>query len=132
MTEIKLIREDDKATKILAAVAQIDAGVELAPNYRQAIKQKADSTLLGMKKEELIEYIRMLERNYNAAVWFNENQAKNIEHLLNTFAVVRCKDCKHMTIEPCGRYCLVWGNYNGMGDDGFCNYGERRINDGKI
>lgn len=94
MTEIKLIREDDKATKILAAVAQIDAGVELAPNYRQAIKQKADSTLLGMKKEELIEYIRMLERNYNAAVWFNKNQAKNIEHLLNTFAVVRCKDCK--------------------------------------
>lgn len=34
MTEIKLIRDDDKATKILAAVAQIDAGVELAPVVR--------------------------------------------------------------------------------------------------
>ena len=34
MTEIKLIRDDDKATKILAAVAQIDAGAELAPVVR--------------------------------------------------------------------------------------------------
>ena len=40
--------------------------------------------------------------------------------------VVRCKDCKHMDIEPCGRYCHVWGFFNGAGDDGFCNYGERR------
>ena len=40
--------------------------------------------------------------------------------------VVRCKDCKHMEIEPCGRYCHVWGFFNGAGDEGFCNYGERR------
>ena len=44
--------------------------------------------------------------------------------------VVRCKDCKHMSIEPCGRYCFVWGFFNGAGDDGFCNYGERRCENG--
>lgn len=42
--------------------------------------------------------------------------------------VVRCKDCKHMEIEPCGRYCHVWGFFNGAGDEGFCNYAERRNN----
>lgn len=40
--------------------------------------------------------------------------------------VVRCRDCKYMEIEPSGRYCHVWGFFNGAGDDGFCNYGEKR------
>lgn len=38
--------------------------------------------------------------------------------------VVRCKDCRHMTIEQGLRYCNVWERFNGAGDDGFCNYGE--------
>lgn len=41
-------------------------------------------------------------------------------------AVVRCKDCKHMVLEDCGRFCMVWSGYNGCGDNGFCNYGERK------
>ena len=41
-------------------------------------------------------------------------------------AVVRCKDCKHMSRGAHGRYCYVWKNYNGMGDEGYCNYGERK------
>ena len=41
--------------------------------------------------------------------------------------VVRCKDCKHMKIDRNGyRWCLVWTGINCMGDDGFCNYGERK------
>lgn len=48
----------------------------------QKIKTLADSTLYGMKKEELIERIRILEHNYNAAVCYNENQARYIEKLL--------------------------------------------------
>lgn len=40
--------------------------------------------------------------------------------------VVRCKDCKYMTQWAYGRYCTVWDGVNGMGDDGFCNYGERK------
>lgn len=38
---------------------------------------KADSTLNNMKKEELIQYIRTLEHNYNVAVDFNIQQVKN-------------------------------------------------------
>lgn len=40
--------------------------------------------------------------------------------------VVRCKDCRHQTVRFGRRFCEVWTNYNGMGDDGYCNYGERK------
>lgn len=41
--------------------------------------------------------------------------------------VVRCKDCRHMTIKYGNlRFCNIWERINGMGDDGFCGYGERR------
>lgn len=45
-------------------------------------KPYADSTLNNMKKSKLIEYVRMLEHNYNVAVSFNHQQAKNIEKML--------------------------------------------------
>ena len=48
---------------------------------KRHIKPKADGTLRNMRKEDLIEYIRCLENNYNVAVSFNENQAKYIESL---------------------------------------------------
>ena len=44
--------------------------------------------------------------------------------------VVRCKDCKNMVKLTTIRYCTVWHGVNGMGDVGFCNYGERREDDG--
>ncbi len=44
--------------------------------------------------------------------------------------VVRCKDCKHMELTPYGRWCNAWFGINGMGDEGFCNYGERKCNNG--
>ena len=40
---------------------------------------KADSTLNNMKKEELIQYIRTLEHNYNVSVDFNIQQVKNFQ-----------------------------------------------------
>ena len=40
--------------------------------------------------------------------------------------VVRCGDCKHMILQSHTRYCTVWNGHNGLGDDGFCNYGERK------
>ena len=44
--------------------------------------------------------------------------------------VVRCKYCKFMEVTPDSlRWCYVWNGINGMGDDGFCNYGERINND---
>ena len=40
---------------------------------------------------------------------------------------VRCKDCKHMELAMGNlRWCNAWDGINGMGDDGFCNYGERK------
>jgi hypothetical protein len=45
--------------------------------------------------------------------------------------VVRCKNCIHMTEHFGGRYCEIWTMFNGMGDDGFCNYGERKNDNGK-
>ena len=59
---------------------------------------------------------------------------KNALKRLNGYAVpaVRCKNCKHMKIDRNGyRWCLVWTGINGMGDEGFCNYGERKDNDCK-
>lgn len=50
------------------------------------IKQKAYSTMCNMRKQDLIDYIRELEHNYNVAVAFNEQQAQNMEKL--------CKDGK--------------------------------------
>lgn len=37
--------------------------------------------------------------------------------------VVRCKDCMHMEKSAQFRHCRVWGAINGMGDEGYCNYG---------
>ena len=45
---------------------------------------------------------------------------------IDAVPVTRCKDCKHMIQWADVRYCTVWDGVNGMGDDGFCNYGERR------
>ena len=39
-------------------------------------------------------------------------------------AVVRCKDCRHISVESGLCFCNVWEKFNGMGYDGFCNYGE--------
>ena len=52
---------------------------------KRPIKPKADSTLCNMRKDALIEYIRTLEHNYNVAVSFNEQQAKNVLKM--------CEDC---------------------------------------
>lgn len=53
---------------------------------------------------------------------------KNVDAALTVDAVevVRCRDCKHMIPQSHMRYCTVWHGANGMGDEGFCNYGERR------
>lgn len=48
---------------------------------KRHIKPKADSTLRNMRKDDLIKCIRCLEHNYDAAVSFNENQARYVESL---------------------------------------------------
>lgn len=65
--------------------------------------------------------IEWMVQNYSASTLYTmiENAPS-----VDAVEVVRCKDCKHM--QNMGyRYCQVWQTVNGMGDDGFCNYGER-------
>lgn len=45
-------------------------------------KPLADSTLMRMTKSELIEYVRMCEKNVENAMWRVDQQAKNVEKLL--------------------------------------------------
>lgn len=47
-------------------------------------------------------------------------------HTIDAVPVVRCRECKHMIPQSHTRYCTVWNAVNGMGDEGFCNYGERK------
>lgn len=103
---------------------------------KRHIKPKADSTLRNMRKDDLIEYIRCLENNYNVAVSFNENQARYIESL-GVAEVVRCKDCLfyHGVMgkdsgKPTGYgWCENKNDYKCVCYDvDFCSYGERRNN----
>ena len=45
-------------------------------------KRYSDKTLMVMRKKDLIKYIRTLETNYDVAMWFNAQQAKNFEMML--------------------------------------------------
>lgn len=50
-------------------------------------KVYSDATLNAMRKSELISYIRILEKNYDDAVFFNEQQARNVEKMLRNRGV---------------------------------------------
>lgn len=40
--------------------------------------------------------------------------------------VVRCSECKHLRPHKGIRCCIALAKVNGLGDKGFCSYGERR------
>lgn len=65
----------------------------------------------------------------NALRWCKsvvDGNAPECETVPDSVEVVRCGECQHMTNELGLRYCNVWERINGMGDEGFCNYGERK------
>ena len=81
-------------------------GLEAAMRFKaEHIKAKADPELF-------VAVADMLSRLWDSAT-------KRVD-------VVRCRECKHMIPQSHTRYCTVWNAVNGMGDDGFCNYGERK------
>ena len=80
----------------------------MAENYKHLYEQMKN--MVAMYQDEIVPGLR-----------------KTIEEMeRNRVEVVRCKDCKHMYRRKGLRWCDAWGEINGMGDDGFCNYGERR------
>lgn len=73
-----------------------------------------------------------LDRNTKIAVLKYAQYVKRLisnAPAVDAVEVVRCTECQYMKIKAGLCYCKVWQGYNGMGDEGFCNYGERR-NDG--
>ena len=93
-------------------------------------EHKATSTLKAMTKAELIEYIRMLEHDYNVAVDFNERQARNIEQMMKDgrlAEVIRCKDC----IRYGDEYVVGAGwcdeHEHLTNDDDYCSYAVGRL-----
>lgn len=80
----------DTTKGVRIAVLQINLSIVISQEDKMGVlmdfskigehcKEKADSTLNNMKKEDLIKYIRTLEHNYNVAVDFNIQQVKNFE-----------------------------------------------------
>ena len=95
-------------------------------------EHKATSTLKAMTKAELIEYIRMLEHDYNVAVDFNEQQARNIEQMMKDgrlAEVIRCKDC----IRYGDEYVVGAGwcdeHEHLTNDDDYCSYAVGKLSE---
>ena len=90
------------------------------------MRRHSTATLMGLTKEELVEYVRMAEYNQEVAEEALNQQAENVKDWM---PVVRCKDCKHWTYDNYHKhhYCS-----NAMGlryvcpENNFCSYGERR------
>lgn len=84
----------------------------------------ADSTLMSMKKSDLIECLRCAEHNQAVA---EEQLAQHIENVKEWVPVVRCKDCRYLGREldkglyNCDNYYLPCCE-----PDSYCSYGERR------
>jgi len=85
---------------------------------------------------DLIDRQALLAKQYNASNFTDPTLAEMVVDVrdiedaptIDAVPVVRCKDCKYMekyAAHP-ARFCKVWRSYNGMGDDGYCNYGERK------
>ena len=88
------------------------------------MRRHSTSTLMGMTKKELVEYVRMAEYNQEVAEETLNQQAENVKDWI---PVVRCKDCKYWKrplFAGNGIYC---GNHNRHCDfDDFCSEGERK------
>ena len=66
------------------------------------------------------------EANSDGAYGYVDAKQISEAPTIDAVPVVRCRECKHMIPQSHTRYCTVWNAVNGMGDDGFCNYGEQK------
>ena len=91
------------------------------------VREKSSSEKRLIDANALISYIDECSQESRFRVYYG--YAKSFiddAPTVDAVPVVRCKDCKYMTQWAYGGYCTVWDGVNGMGDDGFCNYGERK------
>lgn len=85
------------------------------------VREKASRKMRLIDANEL-----MKEANADGAYGYVDAKQIADAPTVDAVEVVRCKDCRHMEKSQYGRYCQIWGMYNGHGDDGFCCYGERK------
>ena len=97
-------------------------------------EHKTTTTLKVMTKAELIKYIRMLEHDYNVAVDFNEQQARNIEQMMKDgrlAEVIRCKDCIRHGDEHIGAgWCDEHEHLTD--DDDYCSYAVDKLAEWRV
>lgn len=89
-------------------------------------KPLADSTLHSMTKKEIIELLRMAERNAKVLQEHVEQQAENFKDWV---PVVRCKDCEWFMREhgcPIEASGYHRGGRSLPVENDFCSYGERK------
>nr|DAG67066.1 MAG TPA: Sgf11 (transcriptional regulation protein) [Caudoviricetes sp.] len=90
----------------------------------------ADSTLMSMKKSDLIECLRCAEHNKAVA---EERLAQHIENVKEWVPVVHCKGCKYGDYDskPNGAMvCLRTNDGFWRKETDFCSYGEYQTNTG--
>ena len=92
------------------------------PNLTTAPTAVQRWMVMGMR-EKLIELL----------AGFSIDTAEEVEFvadylIANGFTIpVRCRDCKHRTLDFfCGYYCRLHKGLAMVTDDSFCSYGERR------
>lgn len=78
--------------------------------------------------DALIDDINAAKDNYGMGAVVASTLKRYImrQPTIDAVPVVRCRDCVHMERRFNGRFCKVWCMFNGMGDDGFCNYAARK------
>ena len=92
------------------------------------MRRHSTATLMGLTKEELVEYVRMAEHNQEVAEETLNQQAENVKDWI---PVVRCKDCKHWrdNHRDCTdheKICAI--GWYVVGENGYCCYGEKKEN----
>ena len=92
----------------------------------KAIYWGVDNIPTGKDSSSAFEFLRGYERGATetANIVLGMIPADAVE-------VVRCKDCKHLTItkQTKSRFCNVWCTFQNMSDENFCSYGERKDDD---
>lgn len=125
-----------KTSEKMEKIEEYLAGEKIDPAWRDMIleykaylsRQVHHTTDAEKEYIERGEAKRVMETND----WLNPAIPNVVNVILDRLAaadvveVVRCKDCKHMIPQSHTRYCTIWHGANGMGDEGFCSYGERK------
>ena len=91
------------------------------------VREKATSDKRLIDANKLIDFIDVGHLRHPGELCYSEVDVANIllhAPTVDAVPVVRCKDCRHISVERGLCFCNVWEKFNGMGYDGFCNYGE--------